>query len=78
MWMSAILGTMFLGITAFAHAHENRSDARTETLISLLNGAVFGHTAVYYAIQAATASILFLAANTSYADFPRLASLARS
>src|SRR5881398_2094384 len=35
----------------------------------------FGAGLVYYYIQATTAAILILAANTSFADFPRLASL---
>ncbi len=74
MWMSIILGSMFVGITLLAHGfgivpHEN------ETLISLLGRAVFKDTWMYYFLQASTASILFLAANTCYADFPRLASL---
>ncbi|MGZ3695602.1 MAG: APC family permease, partial [Bdellovibrionota bacterium] len=42
---------------------------------SLLAEAVFGRNGFYYAVQASTALILVLAANTSYADFPRLASL---
>jgi amino acid transporter len=73
-WMSIILGAMFLGITALAHMLKI-VPSETETLISLLNRTVFGHGMIYYAIQAGTALILFLAANTSYADFPRLASL---
>lgn len=74
MWMSGILGGMFIGITFLAHKlgivpHEN------ETLISLLGRAVFNDSLMYYFLQGSTALILFLAANTSYADFPRLASL---
>lgn len=73
-WMSVILGTLFLGITVLAHnygivPHED------QTLISLLSRRVFGTTFFYYFVQVSTALILFLAANTSYADFPRLASL---
>ena len=38
--------------------------------------AIFGgHTFLYYLLQAATTLILVLAANTAYADFPRLASI---
>lgn len=73
-WMSVILGLMFLGITALAHTL-GIVPSESETLISLLNRGIFGKTAMYYAAQAAVALILFLAANTSYADFPRLASL---
>ena len=41
-------------------------------MISQLAYAVFGPTWIYYFIQAATAMILVLAANTAFADFPRL------
>src|SRR5207237_432998 len=46
-----------------------------ETVVSMLGRALFGRGAFYYLIQAATALILILAANTSFAGFPRLASL---
>jgi amino acid transporter len=73
-WMAVILGTLFLGITGLAHIlqivpHNN------ETLISLLGRSVFGDSLFYYFLQGSTAMILFLAANTSYSGFPRLASL---
>lgn len=44
-----------------------------ETVISQLGRLVFGLSPLYYVLQAATALILLLAANTSYSDFPRLA-----
>ena len=48
----------------------------TETVVSQIARATFGGRGVlYYAIQAATMLILVLAANTAYADFPRLASI---
>jgi amino acid transporter len=74
MWMAALLAVMFLGITAIAHVY-TLVPTNDETLISVMNHAIFGRTAAYFAIQGAIALILFLAANTSYADFPRLASL---
>ena len=47
-----------------------------ETVVSQLARATFGGgTVPYYAVQAATMLILVLAANTAYADFPRLASI---
>ncbi len=73
-WMSIILGGMFLGITSLGHVLR-LVPTEDQPLISLLGRAVFDNGFMYYALQAATASILFLAANTSYADFPRLASL---
>jgi hypothetical protein len=45
------------------------------TVISILSQRVFGNSLFYYLTQFSTALILILAANTSYADFPRLASL---
>lgn len=73
-WMSLILGSFFIGITVLAHLY-GISPHEGETAVSLLGRAVFGNSWFYYFIQFATASILILAANTSYADFPRLASL---
>jgi amino acid transporter len=73
-WMSVTLAFLFLGITTLAHVF-GMVPKEDQTLISLLGHAVFGNTFFYYSTQAATALILFLAANTSYADFPRLASL---
>ncbi|MBC7661579.1 MAG: APC family permease [Chitinophagaceae bacterium] len=74
LWMSTILGGLFLGITMLAHAY-GIIPKEGETAVSLLSAAIFGKTAFYFVIQIATALILMLAANTSYADFPRLASL---
>ncbi|HWI60205.1 MAG TPA: APC family permease [Symbiobacteriaceae bacterium] len=74
-WMAGILMTMFLGITYLAGRLGIHPLPGGETVLSQLARAVAGHSWFYYVIQAATALILFLAANTSYADFPRLASL---
>jgi len=49
--------------------------AQSETVVSQIARRLFGTGALYYLIQASTAFILVLAANTSFADFPRLASL---
>jgi hypothetical protein len=73
-WMSFILGSLFLGITLLAHVY-GIVPKEGETAVSLLARAIFGEKGFYYVVQASTALILFLAANTSYADFPRLASL---
>jgi hypothetical protein len=75
MWMGVLSITMFMGITLLAHAYALvPNDA--ETVVSQLARATFGGgTALYYAAQAATMLILVLAANTAYADFPRLASI---
>ena len=66
---------MFMGITLLAHAYQI-VPIDTETVVSQIARATFGgRGAAYYAIQAATMLILVLAANTAYADFPRLASI---
>ncbi|HEX2441097.1 MAG TPA: APC family permease [Methylomirabilota bacterium] len=73
-WMAAILGTLFIGITVLA-SDLGVLPSETETVVSQIARRLFGGGVFYYAIQAATALILVLAANTSFADFPRLASL---
>jgi amino acid transporter len=72
--MAVILGTLFAGITALAHAYAIVPRAN-ETVVSQLAHHVFGDGLFYYVVQAFTASILMVAANTSFADFPRVSSL---
>jgi len=73
--MVALLVAMFLGITWLAHVHGAvPNEATHETVVSQLARTIFGIGPVYVMIQSATALILVLAANTAYADFPRLAS----
>ena len=73
--MAALAITMFLGITFLAHVYKVMPTA-AESGVSQLARAIFGgHTILYYLVQAATTLILVLAANTAYADFPRLASI---
>ncbi len=74
MWMAGILLTLFLGITVLSHLH-HVVPRPGETLVSQLARDIFGSGIFYYVIQAATAMILILAANTSFADFPRLSSI---
>jgi amino acid transporter len=73
--MAVLAITMFIGITLLAHAYGIvPNDA--ETVVSQIARATFaGRGWPYYAVQAATMAILVLAANTAYADFPRLASI---
>lgn len=73
-WMAGILAALFLGVTVLASAYRI-VPVESETVVSMLARGIFGRGAFYYLIQAATAFILILAANTSFADFPRLASL---
>lgn len=72
--MVIILGALFLGITYLVNTFGLHHIEGT-TLISTLAKSVFGDNVFYYLVQASTALILFLAASTSYADFPRLTSL---
>jgi amino acid transporter len=72
--MSTILGAMFLGITYLTRIY-HIVPREGETVVSLLGHQIFGNGPMYYFLQIATLFILILAANTSYADFPRLSSL---
>jgi amino acid transporter len=74
MGMAVSLLIMFLGITWLSgYGAEPRAD---ETLISQIGRGVFGSGSLLHTmLQFATAGILLLAANTSFADFPRLSSL---
>jgi len=73
--MATILATYFFSISVLAH-HVKPTLSEDETLMSLLAGAVYGDGSVmYYVLQVATMAILLLAANTAYADFPRIASI---
>jgi amino acid transporter len=72
--MSGILMTMFAGITLLA-VHTHAVPSETETVISQIARTALGHGAGYFLVIAATTVILIMAANTSYADFPRLAAL---
>jgi amino acid transporter len=72
--MGLILGVFFLGITWLAHVY-HIVPSEGQTVISQLGRAVFGSNALYYLLQVATAGILLVAANTSFADFPRLSSI---
>jgi amino acid transporter len=74
-WMSSILIVLFLGITFLAHRIEAQP-SHVETIISQLGRTIFGNGSIlWYLVLAGTALILLMAANTSYADFPRLAAL---
>jgi amino acid transporter len=65
---------MFLGITYLAYDFGIAAGG-DETVVSKIAHRVFGTGVFYYAIQATTMLILVFAANTSYADFPRLSSI---
>ena len=77
MWMGVIAVVLFLGVSVLAY----KVDARPSDSVSVLSEiarAVFppgGSSFGYYAVQATTAAVLVLAANTAFQGFPRLAAL---
>jgi amino acid transporter len=66
-----ILYVMFVGVTLLAYGFR-LMPSEGETLLSQIAHVTFGTGPLYYLVQATTALILLLAANTAYADFPRL------
>lgn len=74
-WMAVILGSAFFGISLLAHRLQPTL-SEDQTVLSTMGRAVFGNeNFAYFGLQAFTAAILTLAANTAYADFPRLSSI---
>ncbi len=74
-WMSSILGVLFLGITFLLH-QIGAIPAESETVISQLARTAYGTRGLLYlATIAGTTIILVLATNTAFADFPRLSAI---
>src|SRR6185436_15516624 len=74
-WMSIILGSLFLGLS-FLTGKVHASFSEAETVISQLGRTIFdGRGILYLMLIAGTTIILILAANTAFADFPRLGAL---
>jgi amino acid transporter len=71
--LGTILVGLFVGITVLAYVF-GLVPAEHETINSQLAHRVFGTSPLYFVVQAMTTLILILAANTSFADFPRLSS----
>jgi amino acid transporter len=77
--MGSLLGVMFLGLSILStHVHPVPYESGSPTVISQIGKQVFGGGPVgdvlFWGLQIGTMLILVLAANTSFADFPRLAS----
>ncbi len=72
--MAVILGVMFLGLSVVI-VWSGVVPTHEQTVVSLLARGIFGDGFLYYVVQGSAVLILVLAANTAYADFPRLASL---
>ena len=74
-WMSLILGSLFLGLS-FLTGKVQAVFSEEETVISQLARTIFeGRGAFYYMLISGTTVILIMAANTAFADFPRLGAL---
>ena len=77
-WMSVILAFMFFGMTFLAR-HVGAMPSHYETVFSQIGRSIYSSgNPMYLVLLAATTLILIMAANTSYAGFPRLAALAAS
>lgn len=72
--MGVLVAIMFLGLSLLAGIAHAVPSSR-ETVISQIGRSVYGSGPLYYVFQLATTGVLILAANTSFADFPRLASI---
>jgi amino acid transporter len=72
--MGVILGALFLGVSILARYVEP-VPTHDETVVSQMGRVVFGEGFLHVFLQIATCAILVLAANTAYADFPRLSSI---
>lgn len=73
-FLAVFCTTMFMSVTILSHLF-HILPLEHETVLSQLGHAVFHSGPMYYVLQASTMAILVLAANTAFADFPRLASL---
>ena len=74
--MAVLLGTIFIGLTFVGlHYGVRATDAQGATVLGQVGQAVFGNTILFYLLQISAALILFLACNTSFNAFPRLAAI---
>jgi amino acid transporter len=75
MWTAFFLGSLFVGIAVLAD-QLRPTLSESQTILSTMGRAVFGGSGpLYIVLQAATAAILTLSANTAFADFPRLSGI---
>lgn len=79
MWMAVILGTSFLGLSILAQKiqpiKDHEGEIKITALAQMAEQVYGGRNIFFYITQFATFGILILAANTAYADFPRLSSI---
>ena len=72
--MAGLMGFLFLGSLGLTQ-HFAVVAGSEETILSALARRLVGTSPLYYLVQASTLLILTVAANTSFADFPRVASI---
>jgi amino acid transporter len=73
--MGFILGTCFLGVSILAsHLHPVRGEDDPTGIALMAEHVYDGKGVLFWIMQISTFAILILAANTAYADFPRLSS----
>jgi len=81
LWMAGILGVLFMGVTYLAWAFHVVPSAVAEgsggeTVVSKITRMAWGGKhGFYYVVQFTTMAVLVVAANTSFADFPRLSAI---
>ena len=76
MWMGVILGSCFLGVSVLASRLKPIRSEHDPTGIALMAEHIYGGKGLlFWIMQISTFAILILAANTAYADFPRLSSI---
>ena len=71
--MATLLGVFFVGVSFLSN--HMRLVPGSQTIVSQVALSVFGQNVFYYIFQIATMGILVVAANTAFADFPRLSSV---
>ncbi|MGH9246118.1 MAG: APC family permease [Acidimicrobiales bacterium] len=75
-WMGFFLGSLFFGVSVLAQHLKPIPAEGEETLLSIMGRHVFSDgNPLYFLLQFSTFAILILAANTAYADFPRLSGI---
>jgi amino acid transporter len=73
--VAILLAVMYLGVSTLALVTGATPAASGESVLSQIGRSTFGLGPLYYILQVSTTAILILAANTSFADFPRLSSI---
>jgi amino acid transporter len=74
--MGIISIAMFMGISFLTTHIDGITISAERSVVAQIGSAIFGEGSIpFYVVQAFTAAILILAANTAYQDFPRLASI---